>query len=84
PKHESAHVDIAEQRADRGTLWGAPAFVPIARISLLPSSFIRFLDGGHQPQLDQMQHGSIDNPASYRLEKIGMRKSVVGRDRSCG
>src|SRR4029077_14770708 len=51
-------------------------FVPIARASTLISALVRFLDRSFQSHLDQMEHGSIYDPASYRLHKLGMRKSI--------
>src|ERR1700739_5069589 len=42
---------------------------------LLPA-LIRFLNRSLEPNLDQMKHGSVDNPASHRLEKFGVWKSI--------
>ena len=53
PRHEPAHVEIAEQRADRRALRRSPTFVPIARIPMLSSTLVRFLDRRCQPHLDQ-------------------------------
>ena len=66
-KHEPAHVEIAEQRADRRTLRSPSTLIPITRIPMLLSSLVRFLDRRRQPHLDQMKHGAVDNPASHRL-----------------
>jgi len=52
---------------DRRALRTAPTFVPIARASTLVSTLVRFLDRCFQPHLDQMEHGPVYNPASYRL-----------------
>ena len=76
PEHEPAHVQITQQRADRRALWTTSTFVPISRASTLISALVRFLDRSFQPHLDQMEHGSIYDPASYRLHKLGMRKSI--------
>jgi hypothetical protein len=35
-------------------------------------TLVTFFDGSFQPHLDQMQHRSIDHPASYRLHKLSM------------
>src|SRR5665213_2603731 len=67
PKHEPAHVEIAEQRADRRSLWGASTFIPIARTPMLLPALVVFFDRRLQPHLDQMEHGAIDDTASYRL-----------------
>ena len=40
------------------------------------STLVRFLDRGFQPHLEQMQHRSIDDPASHRLQKLGVRNTV--------
>ena len=63
---------------DRRPLRRAPTFIPIARTSTLVSTLVRFFDRSFQPHLDQMEHGSVGDPASYRLEKTGMRKSIEG------
>src|ERR1700758_3430149 len=49
PKHEPAHVKIAEQRADRRSLWGASTFIPLARILMLPPTLIRLFGRSLQP-----------------------------------
>ena len=54
----------------------ASTFIPIARTSTLISTFVRFFDRGFEPHLDQMKHGSVYDAASYRLQKLGMRKSI--------
>ena len=38
----------------------------------LPSSIVGFFHGAVQPHLDQMQHAPINDPARYRLQKLGM------------
>jgi hypothetical protein len=76
PQHEPAHVQITQQRADRRALWTTSTFVPISRASTLISVLVRFLDRSFQPHLDPMEHGSIYDPASYRLHKLGMRKTI--------
>jgi len=40
------------------------------------STLVGFFDGSFQPHLDQMQHCSIDHPASYRLHKLGMWNTI--------
>src|SRR5450631_922104 len=67
PKHEATHVEIAEQRADRGSLGGPSTFIPIACIPVLLPTLIRLFDWSLQPHLDQMKHSAIDDAASYRL-----------------
>src|ERR1039458_5065006 len=66
PKHEPAHVEIAEQRADRRSLWGASTFIPIARIPMLLPTLTRLFGGSLQPHLDQMKHGAIDRSEERR------------------
>ena len=56
-------------------LRASSAFVPIARTSMLLSTIIRFLHRCFQPHLDQMKHGAVNDPASYRL-----RSSECGRE----
>ena len=67
PEHEPAHVQITQQRADRRPLRSTSTFIPISRASTLISALVRFLDRSFQPHLDQMEHGPVDDPASYRL-----------------
>src|SRR5215472_1905583 len=67
-EHEPAHVQVAEQGADRRSLRSTPTLIPIARTTTLIAAFVGFFYGSVQPHLDQMQHGSIDDPSSYRLE----------------
>jgi hypothetical protein len=40
------------------------------------SMLVRFLDRGFQPHLDQMQHRSIDDPASHRLHELGVWNTI--------
>ncbi len=75
-EHETAHVQIAEQRTDRSPLRSAPAFIAIARTPMFPPVLIRFLNRSFQPHLDQMQHRPVDDPASHRLKKLGMRNRI--------
>jgi hypothetical protein len=58
--------------SNRGPLWRPSTLVPIARTSTFVSTLVGFFDGSFQPHLDQMQHRSIDHPASYRLHQLGM------------
>jgi hypothetical protein len=64
------------QRADRRPLWRPSTFVPIARTSMFVSPLVGFFDRSLQPHLDQMQHRSIDDPASYRLHQLGMWNTI--------
>ena len=43
---------------------------------MLVATLVGFLDRSFQPHLDQMQHRSIDDPASYRLHQFGMWNAV--------
>jgi len=76
PEHEPAQVQITQQWADRRTLWSTPTFIPVSRAPTLVSSLIRFFDRSFHPHLDQMEHVPVHDSASYRLHKLGMRKSV--------
>src|SRR5271167_773286 len=76
PQHESSHVQIAEQRTDRGSLRSTSTLVPIARAPMRVAPLVRFFDRSFQPHLDQMQHHSIDDPASHRLHKLGMWNTI--------
>jgi hypothetical protein len=76
PEHEPAHVQITQQRADWRALRTTPTFFPISHASTLISPLIRFLDRSFQPHLDQMEQVPVYDSASYRLHKLGMRKSV--------
>jgi len=40
------------------------------------STLVGFFDRSFQPRLDQMQHRSIDHPASYRLHQLGMWNTI--------
>src|SRR6516162_4362316 len=66
-EHEPAHVQIAQQRADRRALRTPSTFIPITRTSVLVPALVRFFNRSFQPHLDQMEHGSVDDSASYRL-----------------
>ena len=46
--------------------------------SAFVSPLVGFFDWGFQPHLDQMQHGSIDYPASYRLHQLGVWNTIEG------
>src|SRR5499427_7796778 len=78
PQHESSHVQITEQGTDRRSLRRPSTFVPIARTSTFISTLVGFFDWGFQPHLDQMQHGSVDDPASDRLHQLGMWNTIEG------
>src|SRR6266581_6904895 len=75
-QHESTHVHVAEQRADRSSLWGSPSLIPIARTPMLIPFLVSLFNRNFQPHLDQMQHCSVDDPSSHRLEKVGMRNAI--------
>src|SRR5450631_3146611 len=75
-QHEPSHVQIAEQRTDRGSLRSPSTFIPIARAPMRVSMLVRFLDRSFQPHLDQMQHRSIDDPASHRPHKLGVWNTI--------
>src|ERR1700739_2195360 len=66
-EHEPTHVQITQQRADRRPLRRTPTFIPIPCASMFVSALVRFFDRGFQPHLDEMEHGSVDDPACYRL-----------------
>jgi hypothetical protein len=66
-QHESRHVQVAEQRADRGRLRGSLSFIPIARTPMLIPFLVGLFNRSFQEHLDQMQHGSVDDPSSHRL-----------------
>jgi len=42
------------------------------------SAFVRFFDRSFQPHLDQVEYGSVDDSASHRLEKFGVRNTIEG------
>src|SRR5262252_10270200 len=75
-QHEPSHVQVAEQRTDRRPLRRSSTFVPIARTPMFVPALVGLFDRSFQPHLSQMQHGSIDDPASYRLHQLGMRNTV--------
>src|SRR6266853_766625 len=75
PQHKPSHVQIAEQRTDRGPLWRPSTLVPIARTLTFVSTLVAFFDGSFQPHLDQMQYRSVDNPSSHRPNTLGMRNN---------
>jgi hypothetical protein len=39
-------------------------------------TLVSFFDRGFQPHLDQMQHRSVDDPASYRPHKLGVWNTI--------
>jgi hypothetical protein len=39
-------------------------------------TLVGFLDWCFQPHLDQMQHRSVDDPASHRPHKLGMGNAI--------
>jgi len=43
------------------------------------STLVGFFDRGFQPHLDQLQHRSVDDPASYRPHKLGMWNTIKGK-----
>src|ERR1700719_1188758 len=66
-QHESTHVQVAEQRADRSPLRSSLSFIPIARTPMLIPFLVGLFNRSFQPHLDQMQHRSVDDPSSRRL-----------------
>src|SRR5215510_9349383 len=76
PQHEPSHVQVAEQRTDWRPLWRPPTFVPVARTSMFVPALVGLFYRSLQPHLNQMQHCSIDDPASYRLHQLGMWNAV--------
>jgi hypothetical protein len=40
------------------------------------STLVGFFDRGCQPHLDQLQHRSVDDPASHRPHKLGMWNTI--------
>ena len=55
------------KRRARGSLWGSPSFIPIARAPMLIPFLVGLFNRSFQPHLDQMQHRSVDDPPSHRL-----------------
>jgi hypothetical protein len=43
---------------------------------MLVPALIGLFDRSFQPHLDQMQHRSIDDPASHRLHQFGVRNAI--------
>jgi hypothetical protein len=43
---------------------------------MLVATLVGFLDRSFQPHLDQMQHGSIDDPSSHRPHKLGVWNTI--------
>src|SRR5882724_5761480 len=76
--HEPTHVQVAEQRADRSSLWGSPSFIPIARTPMLIPFLVGLFNRSFQPHLDQMQHRSVDDPPSHRLHQVDVRNTIEG------
>jgi len=69
--------------SNRSPLRRTPTFVPIARTTPSISALVRFFHRSFQPHLDQMQHGSVHDPTGYRLDKLGMRNTVVVASEIC-
>src|SRR3977135_2259236 len=67
---------MAEQRTDRRPLRSTSTFVPIARTPTFVPTLVGVLDQCFQPHLDQMQHRSIDDPASHRPHKLVMWNAI--------
>jgi site-specific DNA recombinase len=55
------------KRSDRSPLRSSLSFIPIARTSMLIPFLVGLFYRSFQPHLDQMQHGSVDDPSSHRL-----------------
>src|SRR5215831_1512077 len=77
-QHEPSHVQVAEHRTDRRPLRRSSTFVLIARTPMFVPPLVGLFGRSFQPHLNQMQHGSSDDPASYRLHQLGMRNTVKG------
>src|SRR5256884_9314167 len=75
-QHETTHVQVAEQRADRSSLWGSPSFIPIARTPMLIPFLVGLFNRSFQPHLNQMQHRSVDDPPSHRLHQVDVRNTI--------
>jgi hypothetical protein len=72
-------LSAEDKRADRRSLRRSSTFIPVARIPMLLPSLIRFFDWRRQPHLDQMKHGTIEDPAGHRLEEVGVWKESKRR-----
>jgi len=70
PSHEPAHVKIAVAAADRRTLRAPSTLHPDCAYS---DAFVRdhpfSSTGAFSHIFDQMKHGAVNRPASYRLEE---------------
>jgi hypothetical protein len=47
------------------------------------SALVGLFDRSFQPHLNQMQHRSVDDSASYRLEKLGVWKAIEVATQVC-
>ena len=57
--------------------------VPVSRTTTLVFLLVGFFYRSFQPHLNQMQHRSVDDPTGNRLEKLGMRNTVVVATEIC-
>ena len=64
--------------SESAALRDAASLVPRLGRACLPSSIVGFFHGAIQPHPDQMQHAPINNPARYRLQKLGMGNAPEG------
>ena len=72
PQHKPPHVQIRQQRRDRGALRDAAPVVPGFGRALRPSSIIGFFDRAFQPHLDQMQHTPVHDASRERQHQFGV------------
>ena len=64
--------------SDGRALRNAAPLVPRLGRACLPSPIVGFFHGTIQPHPDQMQHAPINDPARYRLQKLGMGNAPEG------
>jgi len=58
---------LLRPRSNRSPLRSSLSFIPIARTPMLIPVLVGLFNRSFQPHLDQMQHGSVDDPSSHRL-----------------
>jgi len=58
---------LLRPRSNRSSLWGSPSLIPIARTPMRIPFLVDLFNRNFQSHLDQMQHGSVDDPSSHRL-----------------
>jgi hypothetical protein len=69
PQHQPSHVQVRQQRRDRGALRNAAMLIPISRGSMFSSAIVRLFHRRLDPHLDQVQDLPVGDPARHRFHQ---------------